>query len=142
MASWYNSGTAKGDHPRRCAVVLVVARSLGRDAAISKKCKPLICFIPPVGLPAECEALWLKLCLHVPYVYPLTEPMLKTFRLLPNTSQLKREISFVDTWLTSHVSDHSALNHRKNVVSALAAVSSGEYDMAEWLVLKVGEGSC
>ncbi|CAN0439947.1 unnamed protein product, partial [Hapterophycus canaliculatus] len=36
---------------------------------------------------------------------------------------LRREVSFVDGWLTSHVSDHSALNHRKNVFSALAALS-------------------
>lgn len=40
--------------------------------------------------------------------------------------QLEREITFVDKWLTSHVSDHSALNHRKNVFSALAAMSPGE----------------
>lgn len=33
---------------------------------------------------------------------------------------------FVDKWLTGHVSDHSALNHRKNVASALAAASSGQ----------------
>lgn len=32
----------------------------------------------------------------------------------------------MDKWLTSHVSDHSALNHRKNVVSALVAISSCE----------------
>eukprot|EP00752_Nemacystus_decipiens_P004469 g4081.t1 len=37
---------------------------------------------------------------------------------------LRSEVSFVDKWLTSHVSDHSALNHRKNVVSALVAISS------------------
>lgn len=40
--------------------------------------------------------------------------------------QLQREISFVDKWLTSHVSDHSGLNHRKNIFSALAALSPGE----------------
>ncbi|CAM9490647.1 unnamed protein product, partial [Pylaiella littoralis] len=38
---------------------------------------------------------------------------------------LQSEISFVDKWLTSHVSDHSALNHRKNVVSVLVAMLSG-----------------
>lgn len=50
------------------------------------------------------------------------------YRCLPSSfiSQLKHEVAFVDKWLTSHVSDHSALNHRKNVVSALAAVSPGE----------------
>ncbi|CAM9200906.1 unnamed protein product [Laminaria digitata] len=37
---------------------------------------------------------------------------------------LRGELSFLNKWLTSHVSDHSALNHRKNVVSALAAVPS------------------
>lgn len=42
------------------------------------------------------------------------------------TWQLQRELDFVDGWLTSHVSDHSALNHRKNIVSALSAVSPGE----------------
>lgn len=41
-------------------------------------------------------------------------------------SQLQSEISFVDKWLTSHVSDHSALNHRKNVVSVLVAMLSGK----------------
>lgn len=41
-------------------------------------------------------------------------------------SQLESEVLFVDKWLTGHVSDHSALNHRKNVASALAAVSSGQ----------------
>ncbi|CAM9491718.1 unnamed protein product [Ectocarpus sp. 6 AP-2014] len=43
---------------------------------------------------------------------------------------LDREIEFVDRWLTSHVSDHSALNHRKNVFSALAAMSPASDEMA------------
>ncbi|CAM9767098.1 unnamed protein product [Ectocarpus sp. 4 AP-2014] len=43
---------------------------------------------------------------------------------------LEREIEFVDKWLTSHVSDHSALNHRKNVFSALAAMSPASDEMA------------
>ncbi|CBJ28281.1 conserved unknown protein [Ectocarpus siliculosus] len=43
---------------------------------------------------------------------------------------LEREIEFVDRWLTSHVSDHSALNHRKNVFSALAAMSPASDEMA------------
>ncbi|CAM9512083.1 unnamed protein product [Scytosiphon promiscuus] len=46
----------------------------------------------------------------------------------PPSRQLQREVSFVDKWLTSHVSDHSALNHRKNVVSALAALSPAASD--------------
>lgn len=43
-----------------------------------------------------------------------------------SSSQLGNEIAFVDKWLTRHVSDHSALNHRKNLASALPGVSSGE----------------
>ncbi|CAN0478089.1 unnamed protein product, partial [Ectocarpus sp. 12 AP-2014] len=43
---------------------------------------------------------------------------------------LEREIEFVDRWLTSHVSDHSALNHRKNVFSALAAISPASDEMS------------
>ncbi|CAM9364482.1 unnamed protein product [Ectocarpus fasciculatus] len=42
---------------------------------------------------------------------------------------LEREIAFVDKWLTSHVSDHSALNHRKNIVSALTAMSPASDEM-------------
>lgn len=42
--------------------------------------------------------------------------------------QLESELFFVDEWLTKHVSDHSALNHRKNIASALAASSSGKLD--------------
>ncbi len=61
--------------------------------------------------------------------------------------QLRSEMSFVDKWLTGHVSDHSALNHRKNVVSALVAVSSGATEQKDvgnrsigWQSVWKGEG--
>ncbi|CAN0001368.1 unnamed protein product, partial [Choristocarpus tenellus] len=38
---------------------------------------------------------------------------------------LEGELALVEKWLTSHVSDHSALNHRKNVMGALVASLRG-----------------
>ncbi len=84
----------------------------------------------------------LTLCSHMAEKYPKNYyAWMHRLWLLNhmNNNELYQELGFTSTWLTTHVSDHSCMNHRQQIIHRLLRNESNRNKKLEFLLSMLGE---